>query len=86
MDSPHDEVALDAAESIDEDDPIEMIHLVLKRACEKPRAFDGLLVAFTIEPLEDGPSGPHDRRVESRHAQAAFFLELHALALDEGRD
>jgi hypothetical protein len=44
-----------------------------------------LHVAGAIETLDDCARRPHDCRIESRDAQAAFLLELHAITLDEFR-
>src|SRR5262249_52486716 len=80
-----DEIALEAAKAIDEQRPVEVIHLVLKRPREQPRSLVRLLVPVAIAALDDSMRGPHDGRVEPRHAQAAFFFELNAIALDELR-
>ena len=62
-----------------------MIHLVLERARQQALAFHGAFLAFEVETSDDGKIRPGDGGVEPRHAQAAFFLELHPLALDELR-
>ena len=65
---------------------VEVIDLVLKRAREQARALDHALLAVAIERAHDRARRPRDGRVEAGQAQAAFFLELHAVALDELRD
>ena len=78
-----DEIALDAAQTIDEQRAVEMIHLVLKRPRQQAGAFDLDAARRGDRALDDRARRPHDGGVESRHAQAALFFELHALALDE---
>src|SRR5262249_38612262 len=82
-DLPHDHVALDAAEPADEQQAVEVIDLVLKRARHQARAFLLLQGAVTIESLDDDPRRPHDRRVEPRQAEAAFLLELNTVQLHD---
>ena len=61
-----------------------MVHLVLEGARQQALAFDGAARRrVRSSPLHDRARRPGDRRVESRHAEAALFLELHAFALDE---
>src|SRR5262245_65035358 len=62
-----------------------MIQLVLERTREQSRSLDLLRLAVTIQPLQDGMRGPNHCRIESRDTQAALFLELHPVALDELR-
>src|SRR5262245_22004906 len=85
LDSPDDEIALDAAEAIDEERAVEMVHFVLKRTGQKTRPFALMLDTFPIEAFYDRAFGPDDGRVEARNAEAALLLELHALASDELR-
>ena len=59
-------------------DAVEMIDLVLERAREQSRALDRPLDAVAVETLHDRPLRPDDGGIEARHAQAAFFLDLHA--------
>src|SRR5580765_1691211 len=82
---PDDDVALQPAQAIHEQRAVQMIHLVLERTREQSRSLDLLGVAVTIEALQHGMRGPDHRRIESRDAQAAFFLELHPVALNELR-
>src|SRR5262245_53992137 len=83
LDLPDDQILLQAAQTIDEQRAIEMIHLVLEAAGEKPLRSHRLRFAVAVESLDDGPRWPRDRRVEPRHAEAAFLFELHAVAFDE---
>lgn len=83
LDLAKDQIALDAAQPIDEDAAVEMIHFVLKRAREQPVALDEAKLAVAIETLDDSSLRAGDRRCEAGHAEAAFILELHAFALDE---
>src|SRR4051812_39073216 len=78
LDPTDDQVALDAAQSIDEQRAVEVIHLVLKGAGEKTGAFALMLVAFSIQPFDDGAFGSNHSGVEAGHAEASFFFELHA--------
>src|SRR5688500_11451072 len=78
-----DEVLLQAAQPIDEHGAIEMIHLVLEAAGEQSRSLDDLLDTLAVESLEHRARRTGDRGVEAGHAQAAFFFELHAVAVDE---
>ena len=85
MNLPDDKVSLDAAQAINEQGAIEVIHLVLKRARQQPGAFVLLRLTVAVEALDDGAHRAHDRRVEARNAEAPFFFELDAVALDELR-
>src|ERR1051326_7282150 len=79
-----DQFALDAAKAIDENDAVEVVHLVLKRARQEVRSLDRLLDAVAIEALDHDALRPHHGGVEARRAQTAFFLELGPVAFDEG--
>ncbi len=83
LDPPDDQIALDAAQAIDEQRAVEVIHFVLKRAREETGAFALVLGAGAIESFHDRAFGPDDGGVEARNAEAAFFFELHAFAHDE---
>src|SRR5438477_10877774 len=83
LDLADDELALNAAQPVHEQDSVEVVHLVLKRTRQQPDAFALLYLASAIAPLDDDTRGPHDGRIESGNAEAAFFFELHAVALDE---
>src|SRR5262245_50425086 len=85
VDSAYDQVLLDPAEPIDEDRPVQVIHLVLKRACKELAAFDRLFRASSIQAPHNGTRWTDDRRIEAGHAEAAFLFELHAVTLDEDR-
>ena len=63
----------------------EVIHLVLEAAGQQSGAFDDLLLAVAVQPFDDRARRARERGVEAGHAEAAFFLELHAVALDEFR-
>src|SRR6186713_1465582 len=80
---PDDQVALDPAQPIDEDDAVEVIHFVLEGARQQARSFDRLLGAVTRQSLEDRALGPDDGGVEAGRAEAAFLFELRAFAFDE---
>jgi hypothetical protein len=62
-----------------------MVHFVLERAGEKPRAVEGLRLLVAIESLDHDAGRAKHGGVEARHAEAALFLELGAVALDELR-
>src|SRR5436190_5348239 len=83
LDLADDQVLLQAAEPIDEQCPVEMVDLVLKAARQQPVPLDDLLLALAIPSFDDRPGGPRDGSVEARHAQAAFFFELHPVTFDE---
>src|SRR5262245_29659705 len=84
-DTPHDEIALDSSQPIEKQEPVEMVELVLQRAGEQVRPFDGVWGTGPIEGAHDDARGTRDGRVEAGHAEAPFFLELHPFALDEFR-
>ncbi len=80
-----DEVAFDAAHTVEKQFAVEMIHFMLKRACQQLPAFDG---AYLTRPVHASDHGSHRSRhggIESGNAEAALFLELHAFLLDEFR-
>src|SRR5262245_38049505 len=79
LDLADDEVALDAAQAVHEQRSVEVIHLVLKRACEQPGALHAQVRPVSIEPAYDDLGGTNDGRVEPGNAQAAPVLELDAL-------
>src|SRR5437667_1684333 len=54
---PDDEVALDAAEAVDEQRAVQMIHLVLKRAGEQPGGFVLLFLSVPVERLTTARDG-----------------------------
>src|SRR5262245_23965079 len=83
LDLADDLIALDAAQPIDEDHAVEVIHLVLEPAREQGRALDGLLGPMPVEAAHRGFRGADHRRVEPGYAQAALLLELHAVARHE---
>ena len=85
MDFPNDEVFLDASQSIDEDRAVKMVHFVLKSSCQEVAPFHGPFGAASIEASNDRARRTNDRGVEPRYAEAAFFFELHPVALDEDR-
>jgi hypothetical protein len=62
-----------------------MIDLVLERAGQEPGALDRVFVAQPIQAFHDDPFGAGHCGRESRNAQAALFLELHAVAFDKFR-
>ena len=53
LDFAHDEVLLQASESIDEERAVEMIHLVLEAPGEEASGLNGLFFAVAVQPLED---------------------------------
>src|SRR5204863_5610113 len=81
-DALHDQVPLDASQAIDEQHPVEMIHLVLKGTGQQPAAFALVFLAAAIQSLDDRTVGPHDGGVEAGNAEAPFFLELHSVTLN----
>ena len=57
LDPADDQIALDAAQAIDEQRAVEMIHLVLEGARQQSGAFALLLGAVAIEPFDDAALG-----------------------------
>src|SRR5689334_16690917 len=84
-DLPDDDVALDAAQVVDEQLAVEMVHLVLERARQQARALALMFRAFTIEAFDNRPRRPDDGGFEPGQAETAFFFELHPFADDELR-
>src|SRR5204863_7692391 len=82
-DTADNEVPLDAAEAVDEQHAVQVIHFVLKGTREERRAFVLPFDSRPVQTLDDRSRGPHDRRIEARHAEAAFFFELYAVLFDE---
>ena len=62
-----------------------MVDLVLKRTRQKVGPFPLVLLPGAVQALDDRAHRPHDRGVETGKAQAALFLELHAVARDKLR-
>src|SRR5215467_7154883 len=85
LDFPHDDLALNAAEMIDEELAVQMIHLVLECACEQPGPFALMLRSVSIQSFDDGARGADDGRLESRQTEASLLFELHPLAHEELR-
>src|SRR5687768_300469 len=83
LDLPDDQIFLQAAQAIDEQCAVEVVHLVLEAAGEQSGPFDRLRLAVAIEPFEDRAGRTRHCCVEARHAQTALFFELHSIALDE---
>ena len=83
MDFAHDELPLDAAQPIDEQRPVKMIHFMLKRTCKQLASLNRVFVAGSIEASNDSAGGADDRGVEAWQAEAPLFFELHAFTLDE---
>src|SRR5215210_1654703 len=52
-----DQIAFDTAEPVDEEHSVEVIHLMLERACEQSLTFDRHRYAFTIESLITARAG-----------------------------
>src|SRR4051794_18436482 len=78
-----DELALDAANAIQEEHAVKMIHLVLQGARHQFLAFHHLLPSVAVKPLYNRPQRPRDGGIEPGHAEAPFLLGLHTLTLDE---
>src|SRR5262245_51569505 len=57
LDPPHDEVALDPAQAVDEQRAVEVIDLVLQRPGQQRRALDALFDAVAVEPFDHQPRG-----------------------------
>src|SRR4051794_24986634 len=85
LDLADDQILFDASQTINEQRPIEMIHLVLKRAREKLASIDRALVGRSVETSDDRSCRPHDRGIEARDTEASLFFELHAFARDKNR-
>jgi len=80
-----DEVPLDAPQTVNEHDAVQVIHLMLERSCEKIVPFVRVFGPRRVKALDHGARWAENGRVESRNAQAALFFQLHAAALDEDR-
>src|SRR5207253_5579378 len=68
--------ALDASEPIDEDHAVQVIHLVLKRACQEVLPLDRLFDALPRHASDDRALRPDDGGVEAGRAETAFLFEL----------
>src|SRR5690606_23391635 len=75
-----DQIALDPAQSIEEERPFEVVDFVLEGTGQQAGAFYFLFVPVPVEPACGDSRRTTDRRREARHAQAAFVFDLHAVA------
>src|SRR6187399_86230 len=80
-----DEIALHAAEVVEEQLAVEMIDLVLKGPGEKSRTFHNPLRARPVLGANNRLGRSRHRGIEPRNAEATLFFELHALTLHELR-
>src|SRR5258708_14747452 len=78
-----DEVALEAAEAVDEEDAVEVVDLVLHGAGEKLFTFDLEPVSVDILRADLDLGGAMDLLANLGEAEATLFFELLALALDD---
>ena len=86
LDLADDEIALQAAQAVDEENAVEMIDLVLHGAGQQLFAFDLNGISVYVLRANLDPCGAADLLANLGQAQAAFFLDLLALALDDLRD
>ncbi len=85
FDASEHEPPLDGADAIDEQDAVEVIHLVLDGAGEKAVGVDDALAAVAVEAADREGFGTADGGMKAGDAEAAFFDELHAFTSHEFR-
>lgn len=82
------ELPLDQAEPVHEEDPVEMVDFVLKGAGQEPRCFDLQRTTVAVQRLQEHPLRPLHHGGILGHAQAAFLaldiaLPLGNLGIDQ---
>ena len=85
MDLPHDQLALDAAQAVDEEGAVEVIHFVLKRPREQAGAFVLLRLAVPVDHgLQANLGAAFDRRQQVVDDEIDLLLTARALGVSFG--
>jgi len=87
LDPPLDAVAGHRVEAVDEEDPVEVVQLVLEHARAQPPRVDGHRLAVGVPGLDLHPRRACDRREDARDRETALLgRRLAALSGDDGID